>query len=54
MGTFAETANVDYLSSFAYQGKPNSVFHFPHAETKWKFAVSIFPLPLTNKINIKY
>jgi hypothetical protein len=43
MGTFAETANVDYRLSFAYvPRKPN--LRFPFAENKWKFAVSVFHL----------
>jgi hypothetical protein len=32
MGTFAETANVDYRLSFADQGKQTSFFRFPFAE----------------------
>jgi hypothetical protein len=48
MGTFAETANVDYRLSFAIQGKQISVFHFRFAEKKRKFAVSVFHLQQTN------
>jgi hypothetical protein len=43
VGTSAETANVDYLYSFADQGKQISVFRFPFAENKRKF----FPLPFS-------
>jgi hypothetical protein len=32
MGMFAGTANVDYLLSFADQGKQTSVFYFTFAE----------------------
>jgi hypothetical protein len=32
MGTFADTANVDYHVSFAESGKQTSVFRFP---CKW-------------------
>jgi hypothetical protein len=41
MGTFAETAKVDYRLSFADQGKLTSVFHFASAENKQKFAASV-------------
>jgi hypothetical protein len=33
MGTFAETATVDYRSSFANQGKQRSVFSFCMQQT---------------------
>jgi hypothetical protein len=38
MGTFAETATVDYRLSFAGQGKQTSV-----SANKGKFAISVFP-----------
>jgi hypothetical protein len=41
MGTFAETANVDYRLSFANPGKQTSVFSFPFAENRRKFAVFV-------------
>jgi hypothetical protein len=41
MGTFAETAIVDYRLSFADQGKQKSVFRL---QQKRKFAVSDFHL----------
>ncbi len=48
MGTFAETANVDYCLSFADQGKQTSVFYLqktnrslPFAANKWKFPFSL-------------
>jgi hypothetical protein len=54
MGTFAETAIVDYCLSFVNQGKQTSVFHyfcskqmedcrfrFPFADNKWKLPFSI-------------
>jgi hypothetical protein len=43
MGTFAETAIVDYCLSFADQGKQTSDFRFLFlfAANKWKFAVSV-------------
>jgi hypothetical protein len=46
MGTFAETAIVDYCLSFANQGKQTSDFRFLFlfAANKWKFAVSVFHL----------
>jgi hypothetical protein len=34
MGTFAETANLDYLLSFADQEKQTSFLRFPFAENK--------------------
>jgi hypothetical protein len=40
MGMFAETANVNDRLSFANHGKQTSVFHFPFAENKRKFAVA--------------
>jgi hypothetical protein len=43
MGTFAETANVDYRLIICRN------FHFPFAENKRKFAVSIFRQPQTNR-----
>jgi hypothetical protein len=46
MGTFAETANGDYRSLFARQGKKN--FSFPFAKNKRKFAASVFCLQQTN------
>jgi hypothetical protein len=42
MGTFAETANVDYRLSFADQGK--ETHSFPFAENKQKFCCFRFPL----------
>jgi hypothetical protein len=42
MGTFAETAIVDNRLLFAIRRKQTSVFRFPFAENKWKFAVSVF------------
>jgi hypothetical protein len=48
MGTFAETAIVDYTISFADQGKKNICFQFPSAANKWKFAISVFLLLKTN------
>jgi hypothetical protein len=47
MGTFAETAIVDYRLSFADQGKQTSVFRFA-ASNKRKYAVSVFRLQETN------
>jgi hypothetical protein len=49
MGMFAETANVDYRLLFADQGKQTSVFHFPLAENKGKFALFVFRLQQTNR-----
>jgi hypothetical protein len=51
MGTFAETAIVDYCLSFANQEKPrktNFRFLFPFEAYKWKVAVSVFYLHQTN------
>ncbi len=56
---FAETGNVNDCFSFADQGKQTSVFHFPFAEDKRKFAVankqklpfsfsSVFPIYIEN------
>ncbi len=42
MGTFAETAIVDYRFLFANQGKQASVFLFSYAANNWKFVISIF------------
>jgi hypothetical protein len=42
MGTFAETANVDYRLSFVNQGKTNFRFPVAFAENKRKFAVTVF------------
>jgi hypothetical protein len=52
MGTFAETAIVDYRLSFVYQGKQMSVFPFSFASDKRKFAVSVFRLQKTNEVAI--
>jgi hypothetical protein len=41
MGTFAETAIVDYRLSFANQGKQNLYFPLLFAANKWKLGVSI-------------
>jgi hypothetical protein len=49
MGTFAETAIVDYRLSFADQGKQMSVFIFNWQQTNG-FAVSVFCLQKTNGI----
>jgi hypothetical protein len=49
MGTFAETAIVDYRLSFANQGKQTSVFRFLFVENKRKFAVAVFHLQQTNE-----
>ncbi len=37
-------SNLDYRLLFADQGKQTSVFRFPYAENKWKFAVTVFLL----------
>jgi hypothetical protein len=42
MGTFAETAIVDYRLFFYNQGKQTSIFHFRSQKNKRKFAVSVF------------
>jgi hypothetical protein len=42
MGTFAETAIVDYRLSFVNQGKQTSLYPFPFEANKRKFAVSVF------------
>jgi hypothetical protein len=47
MGTFAETAIVDYRLSFADRGK-HLIFRFCLQLTNWKFAVSVFCLKKTN------
>jgi hypothetical protein len=48
MGTFAETAIVDYRSSFADQGKKNfGFFPFAFSAIKKKFVVSVFRLQQT-------
>ncbi len=41
MGTFDDTANVDYRLSFADQGKQTSVFRFRIAQTKESFPFSV-------------
>jgi hypothetical protein len=43
MGTFAETAIVDYHLSFA-ERKTNFRFPFPFAENKWKLPFPLVPL----------
>jgi hypothetical protein len=50
MGTFPNTAIVDYRLSFAAQRKQTSVYHFrfPSAPNKQKFAVSVFCLRQRN------
>jgi hypothetical protein len=52
MGTFAESAIVDYRLSFADQRKQTSVkqasIFIPFAANKRKFAVSVFHLQQTN------
>jgi hypothetical protein len=47
MGTFAETAIINYCLSFADQGKQTSFFPFLFTANKGKFAVSIFHLKRT-------
>jgi hypothetical protein len=42
MGTFAETAIVDYRLLFADQEKQTSVFRFRMQQNKWKFAILFF------------
>jgi hypothetical protein len=42
MGTFAETAIIDYRLSFAIQGKQTSAFRFHFTANKRKFIVSVF------------
>jgi hypothetical protein len=44
MGTFAETAIVDFCSSFAYKEKQTSIFRFHLQQTK-KMEVCCFRLP---------
>ncbi len=44
MGTFAETAIVDYRLLFADQEKQTSVFRFKMQQNKRKFAISVFRL----------
>jgi hypothetical protein len=44
MDKFAEEAIVDYLLSFADQGKTKFRFPFPFAANKQKFAFSVFHL----------
>jgi hypothetical protein len=41
MGTFAEAAIVDYLSSFAGPRKTSFRFSYPFEASKRKFAVSV-------------
>jgi hypothetical protein len=47
MGTFAETANVDFYLSFANQGKETSVFQFRLQQTNKNFPFSVFCLQQT-------
>ncbi len=49
MGTFAETAIVDYRLSFFLPSKINFRFPFPFAANKRNFAVSVFRLQQTNE-----
>jgi hypothetical protein len=51
MGTFAETAIIDYHFPFADQGKQTSVFSF-HLQNKRKFAPSVFCLQQTNGVAV--
>jgi hypothetical protein len=63
MGTFAETAIIDYRLSFADQGKQTSAFHlqqtsgilpFPFSENKKKLPLSISSIfPLQNFGNVE-
>jgi hypothetical protein len=48
MGTFAETANVDYRLSFADQGKQTAIFHFRLRKQR-KFSIFVFRLQQTNR-----
>jgi hypothetical protein len=48
MGTFAETAIVDYHLLFANQ-RNKLLFLFPFAANIWKFAISVFHLEQTNE-----
>jgi hypothetical protein len=41
MGTFAETANVDYRSTFADQGKQTSIFLFHKNKGSLPFLFSV-------------
>jgi hypothetical protein len=41
MGSFAETAIVDYCLTFADQGKQNSIFHFRLQQTNGSLLLSI-------------
>jgi hypothetical protein len=46
MGTFAETAIIDYCLSFADQGKQTSIFWFRLQQTNGSFP---FPFPVCSK-----
>jgi hypothetical protein len=48
MGTFAETAIVDYRTVYCLPTKENVHFPFPFAANKWKFVVSVLRLQKTN------
>jgi hypothetical protein len=49
MGTFAETAIVDYRSSFAYQGKKTSGFRF-----RVQLQMGVLPFPCSKRTKVAF
>jgi hypothetical protein len=52
VGTFAETANVDYHLSFADQGKQTSVFRFPFCSKNGSFLFLLYICSKKTKVAV--